>query len=82
MKYLIVLPFIFLLSTNVLGQAKSGIVTVSADADSIAIARKRIEETVTTDSVASPVQVVVVYFTPRERPPAANHTVRLRRIVE
>lgn len=82
MKHLIVLLFMILFSANGYGQANSGTVAVSADAESIAIARERIEEAVAVDSVPSPVQVVVVYFTPRERSPAANHTARVRRIVE
>ncbi|KLU07454.1 putative transmembrane protein [Rhodopirellula islandica] len=58
------------------------IVRMQASAPSITMARKRIGQAVKADPIDSPGRVVVVYFTPRDRPPAANHSSRIRRIVE
>ncbi|WDQ17198.1 NPCBM/NEW2 domain-containing protein [Rhodopirellula sp. P2] len=63
------------------GQSPS-MVRMQASAPSITMARKRISQAVKADPLDSPGRVVVVYFTPRDRPPAANHTSRIRRIVE
>ncbi|EMI28571.1 Glycosyl hydrolase family 98 putative carbohydrate binding module [Rhodopirellula europaea SH398] len=57
-------------------------VRMQASASSVAVARKRIAQAIKTDPIESPGRVVVVYFTPRDRQPAANHTARIRRIVE
>ncbi|TWU59992.1 NPCBM/NEW2 domain protein [Rubripirellula tenax] len=52
-----------------------------ADATEIATADRRIRTSANADGVASPGQVVVVYFTPKDRTPAADHVARMRRIV-
>lgn len=57
-------------------------VRTHASAASVTVARKRIAQAIKTDPIKSPGRVVVVYFTPRDRPPAASHTARIRRIVE
>ncbi|HBJ36685.1 MAG TPA: glycosyl hydrolase [Planctomycetaceae bacterium] len=48
----------------------------------VGISQARIEASLETDAFASPGQIVVVYFTPNDRPPAKDHTARIRRIVE
>ncbi|TVP99966.1 MAG: glycosyl hydrolase [Planctomycetaceae bacterium] len=55
---------------------------MQADAGEIAIANRRIETAVQSAGIDSPGEVVVVYFTPRDREPAANHVERMRRIVD
>lgn len=54
----------------------------NADGDSIAIAESRIRDRGDSDGIESPGQIVVAYFTPRDRKPASKHTQRISRIVE
>lgn len=54
----------------------------NADGDSIAIAESRICDRGDSDGIESPGQIVVAYFTPRDRKPASEHTQRISRIVE
>ena len=53
-----------------------------ADRESIVIAESRIRDRGDSDGIESPGQIVVAYFTPRDRKPASQHTQRIRRIVE
>lgn len=53
-----------------------------ADAEAISVSEKRIADAIENGSTDSPGQVVVVYFTPRDRKPAAGHPERVRRIVQ
>ncbi|TWT92984.1 NPCBM/NEW2 domain-containing protein [Neorhodopirellula pilleata] len=46
------------------------------------LATSRIETAIQADPIDSPGQVVVAYFTPRDRKPAADHHARINRIVE
>lgn len=62
-------------------RAAGPIASRQADRDQIAAAEQRIESS-RTNAIESPGQVVTVYFTPKGLPPAANHTARIRRIVQ
>jgi len=53
-----------------------------ANQQEIAIANERIATAVDASSIESPGRVVVVYFTPSDRKPAADHVERIRRISE
>lgn len=55
---------------------------MQADQQGIAVASARIAETIGDDAIESPGEVVVVYFTPKDRQPAAEHVARIRRITE
>ncbi|NNE00214.1 MAG: glycosyl hydrolase, partial [Pirellulaceae bacterium] len=55
--------------------------SMAANTAELLVARQRIADALAKDSIVSPSRVVVVYFTPRDRQPAANHTARIRRIV-
>lgn len=48
----------------------------------VQLAAQRIASAVNAEPIDSPGQVVVVYFTPRDRNPAANHVQRIQRITE
>lgn len=64
-----------------MAQSKSPQASIEASDEEIGRANERIAAEVAEASIDSPGQVVVVYFTPRDRAPAANHTERIRRIV-
>ncbi len=53
----------------------------AAPAD-IQLANQKIASAIGSGSMDSPGRVVVVYFTPNDRPPAKDHVERIRRIVE
>ena len=72
------LAFILLLACSSLVSADD---LRSATTDDIAVARQRISSGIADGAIASPGKVIVVYFTPKGRPPAANHIERTRRIV-
>lgn len=87
MRRLVVLVLIACFATTLLAQGpkldSDRLVTPhGADAGQIAVARQRIADSLRQNATDSPAQVVVVYFTPKDRDPAANHTARVRRIVE
>jgi len=54
----------------------------AADLIAITMADERIATAVNANAIDSPGQVVVVYFTPKDRQPAAQHVSRIGRIVE
>lgn len=74
--------FACLLTVATLGGEAFPTAALQADSDQLAVAEARMNAAVATDGVDSPGRVVVVYFTPRDRQPAANHVERIRRIVE
>jgi len=77
------LAFFFLFgSFSAHAEAVSDRAKSQASAEQIATASERIEESIATGAVESPGRVVVVYFTPSNIPPAANHIERIRRITE
>ncbi len=55
---------------------------MSATKNQIAEAENRIRSAVKSDSIESPARLVVVYFTPADREPAAKHVERIRLITE
>ncbi|MCC9642869.1 NPCBM/NEW2 domain-containing protein [Rhodopirellula sp. JC740] len=57
-------------------------VRTQASSSAVTAARKLISQSIQTDRIDSPGRVVVVYFTPQGRLPAAKHVGRIRRIVE
>ena len=68
-----------LLAFPVLGLCK---VPSSVDLESIERVEESIQSSLKLDSIESPAQIVVVYFTPSDRKPAKDYRARLRRIVE
>ena len=65
-----------------LGLPVTGAAEMAADRQAIAMASERIAAAVAEHAIDSPGEVVVVYFTPRDRQPAEDHVARLRRIVD
>lgn len=82
MKYFITLAAFFLFLSTDMQQVAAQSLSPQADADAIAMAAQRIQSNSDRTGIDSPGQIVVAYFTPRDRKPAANHTERIRRIVE
>jgi hypothetical protein len=66
----------------ILAQPRPRAVPHSADAADVRRADQRIVDALEEDAFESPSKVVVVYFTPKDRMPAAGHTERIRRIVQ
>lgn len=71
-----------IIGPSMLAADESGASRRSATAAQMAAAAARIDQAIRREPVDSPGQVVVVYFTPRDRPPAADHVARLGRIVD
>ena len=55
---------------------------IAATMNQISIANARIKSSLNGESKPSPAQVVVIYFTPKDRPPAKNYATRIPRIVD
>ncbi|MDM4018133.1 NPCBM/NEW2 domain-containing protein [Roseiconus lacunae] len=53
-----------------------------AHSSAIERARQRIDQANSIDQLRSPGEVVVIYFTPRDRDPAPNHVDRIRRVID
>jgi hypothetical protein len=54
---------------------------LDADAAAIAVSEQRIARAIEQHGIPSPGQLVVVYFTANDRPPAADYVARIRRII-
>ncbi|WP_404307024.1 NPCBM/NEW2 domain-containing protein [Neorhodopirellula lusitana] len=72
------------LSISLFGQdsSQSKLASHSIDAAGIKLAEQRIAGGLRSGSMDSPGGIVVVYFTPKDRPPAKDHVERIRRIVQ
>lgn len=64
------------------GLRVTGAAEMAADRQAIVMASERFDGAVAENAIDSPGEVVVVYFTPKDRQPAADHVARIRRIVE
>ena len=71
-----------LVAVSLFGCQATGAGEMMADREAVAMANERIADAVAENAIDSPGEVVVVYFTPRDRQPAQDHVTRLRRIVE